>query len=94
MKDPTDIKALGKFSEELGKCSAAVSRCLIQGIWECEPVTKKPNTEWLEDEIADVLANIAIVLDRFSLDSGRVFTRAEKKLAYIKAWHGMSEAPQ
>lgn len=45
ISDPVDLKHLGKLSEELGECSAAVARCIIQGIDECEPVTGKINRQ-------------------------------------------------
>lgn len=61
MSKPIDIKHLGKLAEELGEASSAVARCLIQGIDESEPVTGKLNRQWLEDELADVCANIQLV---------------------------------
>lgn len=43
IQSPIDLKHLGKFGEELGECQAAVSRCIIQGIREKEPIERKPN---------------------------------------------------
>lgn len=72
MDKPIDLKHLGKLGEECGELSSAVSRCIIQGIDESEPVTHKPNREWLEDEIADVVANIELVSEHFQLDQDRM----------------------
>ena len=58
MSDAVDLKHLGKLAEELSEAGAAVARCIIQGIDEKEPVTGKINREWLQDELADVIANI------------------------------------
>lgn len=88
--DTVDLKHLGKLGEELGECSAAVSRCIIQGIEECEPVTKKSNREWLEDEIADVYANAGLTIERFGLNSGRIFDRMLEKQARLRTWHEMA----
>jgi hypothetical protein len=87
MTDPRDIKTLGKLAEELGECSAAVSRCLIQGIDEREPVTDKLNRDWLQEEIADALCNTNLVIERFGLDRTRMQARADRKAPLIQAWH-------
>lgn len=85
--DAVDLKHLGKLAEECGELVAAVSRCIIQGVDEAEPVTGKVNRQWLEDEIADVLANIALVEKRFGLDSSRMADRAERKMNHLRKWH-------
>jgi hypothetical protein len=90
MTDAVDLKHLGKLGEELGECSAAVSRCVIQGIDEAEPVTGKVNREWLEEEIADVLGNIELVVARFKLNSGRINARATEKARKLRTWHDMA----
>lgn len=89
MQRPIDLKHLGKLGEELNEAGAAVARCVIQGIDEREPVTGKPNKEWLEDELADVIANIALNVRHFGLDLSRMKARAERKAAYLRAWHSM-----
>ena len=86
---PIDLKHLGKLSEEFGEAAAAVSRCIIQGIDEHEPITHKPNRAWLEDEIADVLANVALVIDHFKLDLPRIEARVARKKDHLREWHSM-----
>ncbi len=90
MKDPVDLKHLGKLMEELGEAQAAVARCLIQGIDGLDPVTDEPNIEWLENELADVIANINLVALRFELNEDRMNERAAKKMAHLKQWHDMA----
>ncbi len=87
MSDPLDIKILGKLNEELNEAGASVSRCLIQGIDEREPETGKINREWLEDELADVAANMEIAMDHFDLDLVRITARKEKKIKFLRGWH-------
>jgi NTP pyrophosphatase (non-canonical NTP hydrolase) len=89
MTRPIDLKHLGKFGEELNECGAAVNRCIIQGIDEAEPVTGKVNRAWLEDEIADVLANVELVIGHFGLDMQRIYLRSEKKKKHLGGWHSM-----
>ena len=84
--DASNLKVLGKLAEELGEGGSAVSRCIIQGIDEAEPVTGKPNRAWLEDEIADILANIHIATEHFGLDKERMSSRCERKIDYLMTW--------
>ena len=88
--DSVDLKHLGKLGEELNECGAAVSRCIIQGIDEAEPVTGKVNREWLEDEIADVMANLTLVMQRFDLDVTRIMARRYEKIKKLQIWHDMA----
>jgi hypothetical protein len=88
MNDPIDLKHLGKLLEECGELISALSRCLIQGINESEPVTAELNKDWLENEIADVIANIQLVEKRFGLI--RLEGRIENKTKRLSAWHDMA----
>lgn len=90
MRNTVDVKTLGKLAEESGELSSAVARCLIQGIYEVHPVTGKPNVAWLQEEIADVLANIGLVVDRFNMDQQAIMARAEVKTEQLREWHRMA----
>lgn len=76
-----DLKHLGKLAEELNECGSATARCIIQGMDGCEPESGKPNRQWLQEEIADVLANVELVARR---DEGK----ATRILARRVAGHG------
>jgi NTP pyrophosphatase (non-canonical NTP hydrolase) len=84
-----DLKHIGKLLEELGECSAAASRCMIQGINEREPTSAKSNQVWLEEEIADVRANLELVIEHFNLDPEFIKERTRRKKAQLKIWHNM-----
>lgn len=88
--DSKDLKFLGKLGEEVNELGTAIFRCIIQGVNECEPVTKKPNKEWLENEIADVKAGILLAEERFALDKERITARARAKLNALRRWHDMA----
>lgn len=85
--DAVDLKHLGKLAEEAAELGSAVARCIIQGVDEVEPVTRKPNREWLEDEIADVEAGIELAKRRFDLDRDRIHRRRVKKILHLAKWH-------
>lgn len=89
MQRPIDLKHLGKLGEEVNELGSAISRCIIQGIDECEPVTGKPNRQWLREEIADVLANIQLVCEHFELDQLAVGERVRRKKQHLRGWHSM-----
>lgn len=89
MTNALDLKHLGKLGEECGELSAAIFRCVIQGIYEKEPVTEKRNVDWLTEEIADVFANMNLVIDHFNLDEEFIAKRAVDKRKRLKLWHNM-----
>jgi NTP pyrophosphatase (non-canonical NTP hydrolase) len=84
--DRATVAVLGKLLEELGEATSASSRCLIQGIDESEPVTGKPNREWLEDELADVLNIAQLAIDHFGLDRPRIEGRVRQKRTFLSRW--------
>ena len=89
MTRPIDLKHLGKLAEEANELGAAIARCVIQGIDEKEPTTGKPNRDWLRDEIADVIANIELVITHFDLDVVAIDARATRKSDGLRQWHHM-----
>lgn len=90
IKNSIDLKHLGKLAEEVNELGAAIARCIIQGVDECEPVTKKPNKVWLEQEIADVLAGINLTIERFKLDAKFISERSLLKEKRLQEWHYMA----
>lgn len=90
MTNSIDLKHLGKLLEECNELGSAIARCIIQGIYEKEPVTGKENKQWLTEEIADVLANINLVIEHFSLNEEFIAKRSKDKAARLKTWHDMA----
>lgn len=90
ISDPVDLKHLGKLSEELGEGVQAIGRCIIQGMTEHNEKEGQSNLACLEDEIADIEANIELVKRRFNLDRQRIVNRAERKIPLLQSWHEMA----
>lgn len=89
MTDPIDKKTIGKLLEELGELTSALSRCLIQGIHEVEPVTGKPNKQWVKEEVLDVMVGMHLLDERFMFnfmdDEG--LARFNRKIEGLRSWH-------
>ena len=88
-QDRIRLAVLGKLLEELGEATAIVARCIIQGIDEYEPVTKKLNRAELLKELADVAATSLMAAELFQLDSVETYRRVQRKVAHLRAWHEM-----
>jgi hypothetical protein len=80
------LAVLGKLAEEGSEVATAAVRCIIQGIDECEPVTGKSNREWLEDEIADIMAQCNLAVTALGLSHGRIVQRVKRKMDYTGSW--------
>lgn len=83
------LAVLGKLGEELGELTSAVFRCVIQGVEGKHPVTGKANLDQLQDEVADVIAGLDLLVERFELDRIEIALRAETKKAHKREWHKM-----
>jgi NTP pyrophosphatase (non-canonical NTP hydrolase) len=80
------LRRFGKLSEELGELQAVVARCIIQGIDEVDPSSGDMNRKRLEDEIADVLAQIECTLRDLSLNRARIESRRDFKIGRMIEW--------
>ena len=89
MSDPVDLAVIGKTLEELAECSAALSRCLIQGIDELDPDTGRSNRDQLTDEVADVYATIGLLYEHFRFVPTSINHRVEKKRSHLRRWFEM-----
>lgn len=90
-QDQRRLKVLGKLAEELGELQAAVGRCIIQGVDGCEPVTDRPNIDWLQDEVADVRNMLNIVESELKLDTFQIAARQDRKNTFILVWLKMGD---
>ncbi len=76
----------------MGECSAIAARCIIQGIDGIHPRTGMMNEIPLAEELADVLANIDLVMERFGVPKGYVEQRRAFKKKFLREWHQMMDA--
>lgn len=84
--DPMRCKLYGKSVEELGELLIEIGRCQIQGIDKHNPTTGLVNREGLENEIADVSAFNALMIELLGLDLDRIEARAQAKMDSKRPW--------
>lgn len=86
---PTDqrlLRRVGKTGEELCEAGAVVCRIVIQGIDGVDPSSGKTNRERLEDELADVQAQIFCTVRDLDLDNIRMAERRDLKVDLMRQW--------
>ena len=87
--NPTEIRRFGKLLEECGELVNVAARCIIQGIDEVDPGTERVNRYRLEDELADVAAQITATVDILGLNEKRIIARGVTKLDLMHEWEAM-----
>lgn len=96
IRDQKTLKVLGKLLEEVNELGTALARCIIQGVEECHPVTRKSNREWLLDEEADVIAGLRIMRRHLRVTDTEYDASAERisrKIAHLEQWHAYADSP-
>jgi NTP pyrophosphatase (non-canonical NTP hydrolase) len=84
-----ELRRLGKLGEELGELSNVASRCIIQGLDETDPGSGKVNRQRLQDELADVQAQIGCTVLAFGLDQDYMARRTAEKMRQMAEWEAM-----
>lgn len=92
--DPVVLAHLGKLGEELNECASAASRCVIQQVGESHPVTNKNNSDWLAEEMADVVAMIGLTRELLKVDPVKFDLRIAAKRQHLRRWFDLIRAHQ
>ena len=87
--DLLTLRRMGKLLEELGEASNVAARVIIQGIDEVDPGSGKVNRERLENELADVQAQIGCTVLAFDLDQDRMARRTTEKMRQMAEWEAL-----
>lgn len=89
------LRRMGKFGEELGEelgeLSAVTNRCIIQGIDEVDPSSGKTNRQRLIEEIADVMAQCEVTIEKLGLPLDAINERVAHKRLSMQMWEEMFE---
>lgn len=91
--DPHHARRVGKTLEELGEAVAVLARISIQGLDAVDPGTGKTNRQRLQDELADVQAQIGCTVLTLDLDQGYMARRTAEKVCLMAEWEAHFSAP-
>lgn len=83
---PHQTRRAGKTAEELSELGSVLARIQIQGLDDIDISSGKTNRQRLEEEIADVYAQLRLTVGSFDLDRIAILARVEKKLALMAEW--------
>jgi NTP pyrophosphatase (non-canonical NTP hydrolase) len=91
------LRRMGKLGEELAELSNVTNRVIIQGLYQVDPSSQKVNKLRLEEEVADVWAQILVTMKALQLDREMIEARVENKVDQMQEWeqkfslHGSQE---
>lgn len=83
---PKQARRIGKTMEELAELMSVIARINIQGIDAIDPASGKPNRQRLEEESADVMAQLQCNADAFHLRDMLIFERMCRKITEMHQW--------
>lgn len=85
--DPEILKHVGKLGEECCELGASLFRVVVQGLTGVHPVTGKPNSVAVREEISDVKAMIGHIEERYyNLERKLINERAYDKRQLLLPW--------
>jgi len=80
-------KGLAKLAEEMGELQQVVGKKLAYFTTDEHPDGGPPLSARLQDEIADVIAACAFVVQTLGLDADSIAERSKMKLKLYEKWH-------
>jgi NTP pyrophosphatase (non-canonical NTP hydrolase) len=84
--DPRQARRVGKTLEELSELAAVLARISIQGLDSVDPSSGKTNRVRLQEELADVQAQIACTVLTLDLDQRLIARRTMVKMHQMAEW--------
>lgn len=83
---PHQKRRIGKTIEELGELLSVLGRLQIQVVDAIDPGSGKTNRQRLQEEIADVLAQLPLTIAAFSLNTEDIANRIATKQRQMHEW--------
>lgn len=88
-RSPLILRRVGKTGEEAAELLKVTNRIVIQGIDGVDPESGKTNRQCLQDEAADVLAQICLCINVLGLDQAAIDARVTRKLELMAEWEAL-----
>lgn len=99
-QNPHQARRVGKTLEEMGEAVAVfgnavaiLARISIQGLDSVDPGTGKTNRQRLQDELADVQAQIGCTVLSLGLDQNHMARRRAEKMRQMGEWESHFSMP-
>lgn len=89
--DPKQLRRLGKTAEELAELQKVIARVQIQGIDGVDPDSGVSNREAMQKEVADVAAQVELLIHHYSLDRTAMLDRSKQKMLQMAEWEQVLE---
>lgn len=83
---PHQKRRVGKTIEELGELLGVLGRLDIQAIDAIDPGSGKTNRQRVQEEIADVMAQLPLTIDAFALNREEIAHRIARKQDQMREW--------
>lgn len=84
--NPHQARRIGKTLEELHELGAVLARISIQGLDAVDPGTGKTNRQRMNEETADVIAQINRNFHAFAMPADDIDKRVQEKEAMMAEW--------
>ena len=89
--DPKQLRRLGKTAEELAELQKVIARVQIQGIDGVDPGSGISNREALQKEVADVAAQVELLIRHYNLDRTAMIAISTQKMQQMVEWEQVLE---
>lgn len=89
--DPKQLRRLGKTAEELAELQKVIARVQIQGIDGVDPDSCVSNREAMQKEVADVAAQVELLIRHYNLDRTAMVARSTQKMQQMVEWEQVLE---
>jgi len=87
--NPMTLRRVGKTSEEAAELLKVLGRITIQGYAGVDPESGRSNEHMLTDEIADVYAQLDMMIEAFGLDADKIESRRAVKCDQMREWEAL-----
>lgn len=89
--DPKQLRRLGKTAEKLAELQKVIARVQIQGIDGVDPDSCVSNREAMQKEVADVAAQVELLIRHYNLDRTAMIARSTQKMQQMVEWEQVLE---
>lgn len=87
----TYLKIIGESIDEHCELSSAIEKCILNYAAESESITRNLSRAWLDEDVADVVPNLELLVSRFNFNETLIIDRPVIKKERLIEWPVMPE---